>query len=371
MTIQWKIPLSDITLGEEEAQAVADVVRSRWLTAGAKTAELERRFAALHQVHTALAVTNCTAALELAYAVIGVGPGDEVIVPSLTFVATANAVRAVGGSVVFADVISAHDLTIDPDDIERKLTPKTKAITVVHYGGFPANLDRVISLCERHKIKLIEDCAHAPGGTYQNKPLGSFGDVGCFSFFGNKNMTTGEGGMLTTQNETLAQELKLLRSHGMTTGSWDRFKGHASAYDVVRVGHNVRFDDLRAAVGLVQLDRLAGLNQRRKELVRYYREQLRGLVTIPFDGRDESTHHLMVVLLPEGTDREKVKATLQEDGIQTSVHYPPSHLFRVYEGGPALPKTESIAPRILTLPLYPAMTPQDIDAVVHSLRRAL
>jgi dTDP-4-amino-4,6-dideoxygalactose transaminase len=201
--------------------------------------------------------------------------------------------------------------------------------------------------------------------------LGSFGDIGCFSFFGNKNVTTGEGGMLTTQDETLAQELKLLRSHGMTTGSWDRFKGHASAYDVVRVGHNVRFDDLRAAVGLVQLGRLAGLNQKRRELVHYYREKLRGLVTIPFDGRDESTHHLMVVLLPEGVDREQVKMSLQNDGIQTSIHYPPSHLFRVYEGGPALPKLEVIAPRILTLPLYPAMTPQDIDVVTDSLRRAL
>lgn len=371
MTIDWKVPLSDITLGEEEAQAVADVVRSRWLTAGARTAELETRFATLHGARFALAVTNCTAALELAYAVLGVGAGDEVIVPSLSFVASANAVRAVGGSVVFADIVAAEDLTVDPDDIERRITPKTKAITVMHYGGYPAQLDRVLSLCRRHSLKLVEDCAHAPGGTSRGTPLGSFGDVGCFSFFGNKNMSTGEGGMLVTQDQALAHELKLLRSHGMTTGSWDRFKGHASSYDVVRVGHNVRFDDLRAAVGLVQLDRLAGLNARRLELVRHYRARLRDVVTVPFDGREESTHHLMVVLLPEGTDRGTVKTALQNDGIQTSVHYPPSHLFQVYEGGPALPRTENLAPRLLTLPLYPAMTPTDIDLVVHSLRRAL
>jgi dTDP-4-amino-4,6-dideoxygalactose transaminase len=369
--MQWKIPLSDITLGEEEAQAVADVVRSRWLTAGPKTLELEQRFAQLHQVKVALAVTNCTAALELAYAVVGIGPGDEVIVPSLTFVATANAVRAVGGTVVFADVISEQDLTVDPADIERKITPKTKAITVVHYGGYAAQVEAILALCQKYNLKLIEDCAHAPAGTYRGQPLGSFGAVGCFSFFGNKNMTTGEGGMLTTQDEALGAELKLLRSHGMTTGSWDRFKGHASAYDVVRVGHNVRFDDLRAAVGLVQLGRVVGLNQRRKELVHYYREQLRDVVTIPFDGVDESTFHLMIALLPLGVERERVMAHLKEEGIQTSIHYPPSHLFRVYEGGPALPKLEAIAPRILTLPLYPAMTTTQIDDVVKALKAAL
>lgn len=367
----WNVPLSDIALGEEEAQAVAEVVRSRWLTAGPKTAELEKRFAALHGVPHALAVTNCTAALELAYAALGVGPGDEVIVPSLTFVATANAVRAVGGVPVFADVSSAEDLTVSPDDIARKLGPRTKAVTVVHYGGYPAQMEPILALCEARGVAIVEDCAHSPGGTAQGRPVGGLGAIGCFSFFGNKNMTTGEGGMLTTRDPALAERMRLLRSHGMTTGSWDRFRGHASAYDVVLVGHNQRFDDLRAAVGLVQLDRLAENNRRRGEFVRAYREALRGRVVIPFDGRAESTFHLMVVLLPEGVDRARVMAAMKADGVQTSIHYPPAHLFSIYEGGPALPVLEALAPRILTLPLYPTMTEAQHALVVRSLLSAL
>jgi dTDP-4-amino-4,6-dideoxygalactose transaminase len=371
---EWKVALSDISLGEEEAQAVADVVRSRWLTAGPKTAELESRFAARHGVSHALAVTNCTAALELAYAALGLGPGDEVIVPSLTFVATANAVRAVGATPVFCDIASLKDLTASPDDIARRITPRTKAVAVVHYGGYPSQLDRIVSLCDTHKLALVEDCAHSPGASYQGRPLGSFGAVGCFSFFGNKNMTTGEGGMLTTSRPELAEKMRLLRSHGMTTGSWDRFRGHASAYDVVLVGHNQRFDDLRAAVGLVQLDRLDANNARRGELVRRYREALRGLCAIPFDGRDESSFHLMVVVLPEGCERASVMAAMKADGVQTSIHYPPAHLFSVYAqngGAPSLPVLESIAPRLLTLPLFPAMSDAQLALVVSSLRRAL
>lgn len=366
----WRIPLSDILLGEEEVQAVAEVVRSRWLTAGAKTAELERAFAVICQTRYAFAVSNCTAALELGLAALEVGPGDEVIVPSLTFVATANAVRAVGATPVFADITSEDDLNLDPEDVASKISPRTRAVIAVHYGGYPARVDLLAKLCQERGLHLIEDCAHAPGATLGQKPLGSFGALGCFSFFGNKNMTTGEGGMIVTDSPELAETLRLLRSHGMTTGTWDRYRGHASVYDVVRVGHNARFDDLRAALGLVQLGRLFSSNARRGELVRRYRQKLRG-VSIPFADREESSFHLMVVLLPEGTERTLVMAKMKEKGIQTSVHYPPVHLFSVYAGEHSLPRLERIAPRLLTLPLYPTLSESQVDEVADALAEAL
>jgi dTDP-4-amino-4,6-dideoxygalactose transaminase len=369
-----RIPVADAELGEPEIAAVAEVLRSRWLTAGATCARFEAEFGELCGGVHALAVTNCTAALHMAYLALGIGPGDEVLVPTLSFVATANAARLTGATPVFVDCVGEHDFNIDPADLRRRIGPRTRAVAVVHYGGYPCAIDEVLALAKEHGLPVVEDCAHAPGGTFRGTPVGTLGDVGCFSFFGNKNITTGEGGAVVTRRADLADRMRLLRSHGMTTLTWDRHHGHASSYDVVLAGLNYRFDELRAAIGLCQLRRLADNNARRGRVVRAYRRALAGVegLVVPFADREESTFHLFPVVLPAGTDRATVMARLRTAGIGTSVHYPPSHLFGAYRGtSPSLPQAEALASRILTLPLYPALTDDDVACVVRELLAAL
>jgi len=225
---------------------------------------------------------------------------------------------------------------------------------------------------------VIEDAAHAPGATWGRRRLGSVGRVGCFSFFSNKNLPIGEGGMVVTDEDDVAERLRLLRSHGMTTLTWDRHRGHASLYDVVEPGLNYRLDEMRAAVGLVQLRRLERTNAARRRIVAAYRDRLHGTagVTMPFAhaDADASSHHLAVVLLPEDVDRERVQRALRDLGIQTSVHYPPIHRFSAYASMPSrrrLPRTEAVADRILTLPLFAHMRDDQVDAVVDGLVAAL
>jgi dTDP-4-amino-4,6-dideoxygalactose transaminase len=379
----WKVPLSDLSFGPEEEEAVAAVVRSGWLTMGERTAAFERAFGEALGTERALAVTNCTAALHMAYAAVGVGPGDEVVCPSLTFVATANAALLTGANVVLADVVDEQDLSIDPADVERKITPRTKAITVVHYAGYPCDMDALTAIAEEHGVALVEDVAHAPLAKHRGRALGTIGDVGCFSFFSNKNLATGEGGAVVARTEELLAKLKLMRSHGMTTLTLDRHKGHAFSYDVVLPGFNYRIDELRAALGLVQLGRLAEGNAARRRVVDRYRERLarEPRVTVPYRdfearGIGESAYHIFPVLLPPGAPREHVMAGMKARGVQTSVHYPPIHAFshhgassRVKKDG--LAKTDALAARELTLPLFPRMTPEMVDEVVSALSASL
>ena len=294
--MEWRIPLSDIDFGPEEAAAVQQVVQSRWLTMGAVTQDFEKQFAASVGAKHAIAVTNATAALHLACVVIGLGPGDEAIVPSLTFVATANAVRYTGASVVFGDIESENWLDLSAESVEACLTPRTRAIIIVHYGGYPCDMPSILSIARKHGLRVIEDAAHAIGSDLDGKKLGTWGDVGCYSFFSNKNMTTGEGGMLTTNDDELADRLRLLRSHGMTSLSWDRFKGHAWSYDVVDLGYNYRIDEIRSSLGRVQLAKLEGNNARRRDLTALYHECLQELapqVIVPFKvQRGRSACHL-------------------------------------------------------------------------------
>jgi len=379
----WKIPLCDLNFGPEEAEAARSVVASGWLTMGERTQAFERALDEAFGCKGLLAVTNCTAALHLAYAAVGVGPGDEVICPSLTFVATANAALLLGADVVLADIVGPEDLTIDPADVERKITPRTKAIAVVHYAGFACDMDAIGAIAARHGIAVIEDAAHAPLATYKGRALGTIGDVGCYSFFSNKNLSTGEGGAVVGRTEELTKKLKLMRSHGMTTLTLDRHKGHAFSYDVVEAGHNYRIDEIRSAIGLVQLGRLAEGNRMRREVVRWYRDKLAsmGRVEVPFrefDGKGigESSYHIMPVLLPEGAPRQEVMAAMKARGIQTSVHYTPIHAFsfhgssqRVRREG--LERTDKLAPRELTLPLYPRMTAEQVGDVCDALAASL
>ena len=376
----WKIPLADVTLGPEEIAAVTAVLQSGWLSMGPKTQEFEARFARFLGVKHALAVANGTAALHLACEVLGLGAGDEVLCPALTFVASANAILYTGARPVFVDISGPHDLNLSVADAARKVSERTRAIMVVHYGGYPADLDALGALARRHGLRIIEDCAHAPGALYQGpqgpRPAGTWGDIGCFSFFANKNLTTGEGGMVITDDDELARKIKTARSHGMTSLTWDRHQGHASSYDVVARGYNYRLDEMRAALGLIQLSRLAPGNARRRELTRAYQPRLSGLagLKLPFLNAPEgSAHHLFPVLLAEPAARADFMATLARQGIQTSIHYPPVHLFSYYRGlwppgyDHQLPLTEDVAARLVTLPLYPGLHLSQIDLVCAAI----
>lgn len=376
--MEWKIPLSDIDFGEEEFAAVDGVLRSKWLTMGAVTQEFEQALAAYVGAKHAIAVTNATAALHLACVVAGLQSGDEAIVPSLTFVATANAVRYTGATPVFADITGDNDLNISCAAIEKAITPRTRAILLVHYGGYACDMPAIMALARQHGLALIEDAAHAVGSELEGKMLGTWSDVGCFSFFSNKNMTTGEGGMLVTNDDTVAQRLGWLRSHGMTSLTWDRHKGHASSYDVVELGYNYRIDEVRSALGLCQLRKLPANNERRRMLTQVYRDALDELVPqviAPFkQHRGVSAAHLMPVLLPPGADRTRFMESMKSQGVQTSIHYPPVHTFTAYEGRGTdrhLPLTEELAAREVTLPLYPAMTDNNVLAVVRAVAQAL
>jgi dTDP-4-amino-4,6-dideoxygalactose transaminase len=384
----WKVPLADIDLDEEDIRAVVDVVRSKWLSMGPVTAEFERRFADFIGVKYAFAVVNCTAALHLAHVALGAGTGDTIICPSLTFVATANAIRYTGATPVFADITSTNDLNISPDDIEAKIDDTTKGICVVHYGGYPCDMDRIMSIARRHHLYVVEDVAHAPGAargvtmpssassTRRGvvKKCGSIGDIGCFSFFSNKNMTTGEGGMLTTDSDAIADRINRLRSHGMTSLTWDRERGHSFSYDVTDTGYNYRMDEMHAALGLVQLDKLETNNQRRAEVVNIYREQLAAVaeVATPFHGHEGvSTYHLFPILLQDDHLRLSLMQFMKDRGIQTSIHYPPIHQFSYYRAlmpHTQLDRTEHIASRLVTLPLYPMMQRPHIEDVIASIK---
>jgi dTDP-4-amino-4,6-dideoxygalactose transaminase len=372
----WRVPLADLNYDQEEEEAVLRVIRSGWLTMGPVTADFEVEFARFVRAKHAVAVSNCTQALHLACRALGVGPGDEVIVPSLSFVATANAVLYTGADVRFADIISPLEPTISPQAIEAQINSATKAIMVMHYAGYPCQMPAICQIAQRHGLQVIEDCAHAPGANRDGRPLGSWGDVGCFSFFSNKNLCTGEGGMLVTNRDDIAQQARLARSHGMTTLTWQRHAGHAFSYDVVDLGYNYRIDEIRSVLGLVQLRKLASANARRRAITDHYRRLLAVLpVELPLQHvPGESACHLLPVLLPESCDRRQVMESLRERGIQTSIHYPPIHEFGFYKNrypSMSLPQTELASRRLLTLPLYPGMNDGDVELVVTELSGAL
>jgi len=368
--MDWKIPLSEPDLGQEEIDTVISVIKSKWLTMGAVTAEFEKKFAEKMNVKYAFAVNNATAALHIANVCLNIKEGDEVICPALTFVASANASKYTGAKVVFADITDENDWTISVSDIKKLITKKTKAIVVVHYAGFSCNMEEIMNIAKEYNLKVIEDCAHSPFAAYkfsngEIKSLGSIGDVGCFSFFGNKNMTTGEGGMVTTNSDEIAQKIKLLRSHGMTTLTYERHKGHASGYDVVELGYNYRIDEIRSAIGISQLNKIDYNNTERRRVYKTYMDYLSNCknVIFPFKDSDLSlaTPHIMPIILKN--NYLEIKNLLKEKGIQTSKHYDLVPNFSIYkEDKPFVSKIEHIN-NILTLPLYPGLKQDDIKFI--------
>ncbi|MDZ7331462.1 MAG: DegT/DnrJ/EryC1/StrS family aminotransferase [candidate division KSB1 bacterium] len=373
---QWKIPLFDSDYDQNEIDAVVSVLRSRWLTMGEMTHQFETQFCNEIRVKHGFAVSNCTTALHLANLVLDIGPGDEVIVPSLTFVASVNSILYAGATPIFADVVSEDDWTIAPDDIERKISPRTKAILVVHYAGYPCHMDEIMTLAQQYHVAVIEDAAHAPGAWLNGRACGAFGDCGCFSFFSNKNLATGEGGMIVTNRDDLAEKIKLARSHGMTSLTLDRYKGHSYSYDVVALGYNYRPTEITSALGLIQLAKLKAKNERRKELWQYYQQQLADIpgIKIPFlHHPGSSSYHIFPILLASDLDRTRFMEFLKQHGIQTSIHYPPVHRFsyhqRYYQANHPLPKTEDIAQREVTLPLYPHLSFEQIQYITDVIKK--
>ncbi len=374
--MDWIVPLADLDYGKEEENAVMDVVKSRWLTMGAVTQKFEHEFAQAVGAKHAFAVSNATEALHLACLALGIGPGDDVIVPSLTFVATSNAVLYTGAEVRFADVISPDELTISPEQIEKQITPTTRAIIVMHYGGYPCRMQEILEIAHRNNLFVIEDAAHSPGASLLNVPLGTWGDVGCFSFFSNKNISTGEGGMVVTNREDIAEKISTLRSHGMTSLTWDRHKGHAYSYDVVDLGYNYRIDEIRSALGRAQLRKLTENNRRRGEITQNYWNELRDTsIGLPFRNViGTPSYHIFPILLPPNVNRKQFIDLLRNARIQSSIHYPAIHHFSYYQKrypGLSLPTTEDIANREVTLPLYPGMDDEAVQIVVSTVKDGL
>lgn len=373
----YKIPLFNLNFDGKEAQAAYDTIQSGWISTGPKCEELEKMFIDMFRVNYAVSMSNCTDALHLCCLVCGVGAGDEVLCPSLTFAASANCIRYAGATPVFCDIVGPDHINIDPKEIEKKITSKTKAILVVHMAGFPCMMDEIMDIAKKHNLKVIEDACHGPLSEYKGKKLGTIGDCAAFSFFSNKNISTGEGGMFISNNKELADKARLLRSHGMTTMSYQRAGGHATAYDIVELGYNFRLDDIHAAIAIEQLKKLPGDLEKRIAVRERYLQNLSKAanVVVPFaDNTEFVSNYIMPVVLTKGTaeDRDKIREAIHAAGIQTSVHYPAIHRFSIYKDhGAVLPQTEYVTDHEITLPMYAALTMEQVDFICETVDKVI
>jgi dTDP-4-amino-4,6-dideoxygalactose transaminase len=376
---EWRIPLTGIEMPEQDVQAVLDCLESGWLTMGPRTHAFELALADYVGTPHAVTVSSGTAALHLAFLAAGIAAGDEVIVPAFTFVASAVAARYVGAEPVLCDVRGPLDFNIDPADVARRITPRTRAIVAVHFCGYPADAYALRALCDEHGLVLIEDCAQAIGASLDDsgRQVGTVGELGAFSFFSKKQLCVGEGGMVTSADEQLAERVRLLRSHAMTSSTWDRHRGHDPAYDVVDIGFNYRLDEPRAALGLSRLARLHDSIAARRATVRAYRERLADVPEIELafsdDAVERSSHFGFPVLLADRETRDRFRTNLKENGIQTT-WYPALHTFTEYRrfappGG--LPQAIEVAERHCALPLSSTMSDSEIELVVDVVRAAL
>jgi dTDP-4-amino-4,6-dideoxygalactose transaminase len=375
----WRVPLTDIAMPEEDVQAVLECLESGWLTMGPRTQAFEQALAHYVGSPHAVTVSSGTAALHLSCLAAGIGPGDEVIVPGFTFVASASAARYVGAEPVLCDVRSALEFNIDPEDVARRITPRTRAVVAVHFCGYPADVAALRELCDANGLLLIEDCAQAIGARIDDagRQVGTVGELGTFSFFSKKQLCVGEGGMVTTADEELADRVRLLRSHALTSSTWDRHRGHDPAYDVIDVGYNFRLDEPRAALGLSRLARLQENIATRRAIVRLYRERLAEVpgIELPFDDQavERSSHFAFAVLLKDRVTRDRFREDLKENGIQTT-WYPALHKFTEYQRlAPAdgLPAATEAADRHCALPLSSLMDEAAVDTVVDAVRAAV
>lgn len=369
------IPLTRPLTGEEEVVAAGEVIRSGWLTQGARVQEFESSVAAYVGASHAVATSNCTAALHLALLALNIGPGDEVICPSLSFIATANAIVHAGATPVFVE-IDPDTYNIDPSAVERAITAETKCIMPVDQIGLAADIDGLLRIATENGLPVVEDAAPSLGATVGARRVGSLSTVTCFSFHPRKAITTGEGGMITTNDERLAARIRSLRSHGASVSDFDRHKSADPWFEEYpEVGFNYRMTDIHAAIGLVQLARLDGIIEERRRLAARYAEMLEGLVTVPGDGPGRRhTFQSYMVRLAQPEHRMQVIKHMASLGVATrrgvmAIHLEPAYRSRFPH--PSLPETERAAASTLLLPLFPGMTEAEQDLVVEALRDAL
>ncbi|MEU4792141.1 DegT/DnrJ/EryC1/StrS family aminotransferase [Micromonospora tulbaghiae] len=365
-------------LGEEEIAEAVDALRSGWLTTGPKTARFEAGVRELTGAEDAFAVNSCTAALHLALLAGGVGAGDEVITPSLTFCAIANVIARVGATPVLVDVLP-DQLNLDPAAVAAAVSGRTRAIVAMHYGGHPCEMDELREIADQHGLLLIEDAAHAIGAQYRGRPVGSLGDLAAFSFYANKNITTGEGGMLVGRAD-LVRSARLLGRHGLSRVAWQRHGDRGPAdYDVLEAGLKYNMSDVLAAVGVHQLKRLPEFLARRGVIAARYSQELAGLPGLWLPGTAADVRHAWhlypVQVSPgrAGMDRDALAEALAAAGIATSIHFTPIHRLARYRDladPAAMPHTERAADRLLSLPCYPAMTDDDVSRVIAAIRQA-
>lgn len=366
------LPYNLPSIGEEEINGVSETLRSGWLTMGPKTLEFERLIADYVGAKYAVSANSCTAALHLSLLALGIGPGDEVITSPFTFAATGNTIIHAGAKPVFAD-ISKDTFNIDPEKIESKITPNTKAIIPVHYAGQACDIKAIQDIAYDHNLFVIEDAAHAIGSEYEGKKIGSFGDTTCFSFYATKNMTTGEGGAITTDSEELANKMRALRLHGISKDAWDRYSEKGKwYYEIEESGWKYNMTDIQAAIGIPQIKKLDSFIETRIKYAKIYNSMFAGLdVVTPFeDPRAKHIYHLYPLLLNE-YPRDKFIEEMNKEGIGCSVHFIPLHLHPLYtrmgfkKGD--FPVAEWVYEREVSLPLYPKMTESQVFRVVNSV----
>ena len=371
----WKVPLTTPTIGEEEKTALLRVLDSGWLTMGPEVLAFESEFAEALGVQHAIATSNGTDGLAMCYDALGVGPGDQVAMPALTFVASMNVALRRGQMPLLIDIASEDDLTLSVRDLEEKISPDVHLIVTMPYGGFPTDIQAIIALADRYRIPVLEDAGHGILARHHDRFLGTNGAAGVFSFFASENLTTGEGGMIVTNDRAIAQRLRLIRNHGMTRTNYDFYRDGTSDYDIIVAGHNFRMDDMRAAIGREQLRKLPASTLRRREIAERIKTGIaerNSDIRFPTSGGrgQGASYHLLVALLPPKTDRPAFMRGMAECGIQTSVHFKPLHRFSHVQGlwprPPHLPILESVENRLITLPLSPSMTDEQIDLVVKS-----
>ncbi len=374
----WTVPLSDVRFSEAEVSAVANVYRSGWLSQGPAVARFEAELAAYLGARHAIAVSSGTTALQLICAALRLGPGDQVIVPSLTFAATAAAVVHTGAEVVFADIRSCRRPWLSADAAAAAITPRTRAIITVGYAGHPGEAGELRRVADEHALLLIEDAAHALGASVGGRAAGTLGHAGAFSFFANKNLPLGEGGMVVTDEPELAQRARLLRSHGLTADTWARHHGDEVDYDVLEPGFNFRLDEPRAVLGGLLLQRLEQDLARRSALARAYHEALENVAGIqpvlePPAAGIRSAWHIFPLLLDPQLERRWFRERLRDAGVQTSVHYPPLHRTPAFAHAPqsALEHTEDYARRTVTIPLFAHMSEAQQAVVLEAISTAL
>lgn len=373
------IPFSRPWIDETEIEAVSEVLASKWISTGARVREFERAFAEYIGVQHAIAVSSCTAALHLSLVVTGIGIGDEVITTPYTFTATAEAIRYVGAKPVFVD-IKPDSLNIDVDRIVDAITSNTKALMPVHIAGLPCDMGALRDICKKHNLFLIDDAAHAVPAEYQGQFIGTLSDLSAFSFYANKNITTGEGGMITTNNDAFAESLRTMRLHGIDKDAWSRqSKRSIWRYDITTEGYKYNMTDIQAAMGLCQLMKINKMHERRQNIIEIYNEELSKLpqISLPKCSENSNKHawHLYMIQLDE-VDRDEFVEAMRDENIECSVHYIPLHLFEYYQKQYGynvgdFPNAEQVFERVVSLPLHPALTESDVYIVINAIRSIL